>query len=41
MIFAILIRIFIKESPVMAEKKKLLEEERQKENGEVKSNGIK
>jgi MFS transporter, MHS family, metabolite:H+ symporter len=31
MIFAILIRLFIKESPVMAEKKKLLEEEREKQ----------
>ena len=31
MVAAILIRIFVKESPVMAEKKKLLEEERQKQ----------
>ena len=31
MIAAILIRMFVKESPVMAAKKKLLEEEREKQ----------
>lgn len=39
MIVAVLIRIFIKESPVMAEKKKLLTEQRQKELENQKANG--